>query len=235
MEKIVWDWRKENKGTARRWISYEEEAKLLALVPANIAKLIKVAIANGCRRGELLSAKPEHVTDDTLIVWKSKNDDRRSVPLDRETAQMLQELVGGEMPSIRTLRRRWDEAKSKMGLSHDKGFVFHSLRHTCATRMVSADIDALVIQKWLGHKRIETTQLYAKVNSDKLRSVLHRVGELRATATATPAFLRPPASPTSTPQVGGLTRKHSPRRELTHAIQPFSQGRLSSVGRAPDL
>lgn len=200
VEKIVWDWRKENKGTARRWISYEEEAQLLALVPANVGKLIKVAIATGCRREELMSAKREHVSDDTLIVWKSKNDDRRSVPLDRDIAKMLQELVGGEMPSTRTLRRRWDEAKFEMNLQHDKGFVFHSLRHTCATRMVSADIDALVIQKWLGHKRIETTQLYAKVNSDKLRSVLERVGTLRAQSTENPSvpagFNGPQAGPT---------------------------------------
>jgi integrase len=201
VEDIVWDWRKESKGRLR-WLTYDEEATLLTLVPANIAKLIQVALATGCRREELVSAQLDWVTDDTLHIPAdvTKNNEARSLPITLETATRLRELLSGEMPSTRTLRRRWDVAKAKMGLQDDKEFVFHTCRHTCATRMVSADVDVLIIKEWLGHKRIETTQRYAKVDPRKLRTVLGRMGELRAMSSDNVsfpgAFSPPPLSPT---------------------------------------
>lgn len=175
---ITWPWRKEYAGRIR-WLTYDEEDRLLELLPAHTAKLVKVALATGCRREELMGAKLDQVGDDVFHIWKSKNQGQRSIPVTPETAQMLRELLSGEMPSKRSLRRHWDAAKAKMGLAGDDEFVFHTCRHTCATRMVDADVDILVIKEWLGHKRIETTQRYAKVKPKKLHSILARVGELR--------------------------------------------------------
>jgi len=176
---IDWPWRKEYAGRLR-WITFEEEDQLLELLPAHTAKLVKVALATGCRREELMGAKLDQVGADVFHIWKSKNQGQRSIPITPETAQELRELLSGEMPSMRSLRRHWDAAKAKMGLADDTEFVFHACRHTCATRMVDADVDILVIKEWLGHKRLETTQRYAKVKPKKLHSILARVGELRA-------------------------------------------------------
>lgn len=175
---ITWPWRKEYAGRIR-WLTFEEEDRLLELLPDHTAKLVKVALATGCRREELMGAKLDQVDGDVFHIWKSKNQGQRSIPITQETAQMLRELLSGEMPSKRSLRRHWDKAKAAMGLQNDDEFVFHICRHTCATRMVDADVDILVIKEWLGHKRIETTQRYAKVKPKKLHSVLARVGELR--------------------------------------------------------
>ncbi|MFC6621971.1 tyrosine-type recombinase/integrase [Novosphingobium panipatense] len=181
---IRWDWRKESKGRLR-WLTFAEEDQLLSLLPPATAKLVRVAIDTGCRREELMGAKIDQVdqegTDDGLFhIWKTKNNEARSVPISAETAKLLRELLSGEMPSKRSLRRHWDKAKATMGLASDGEFVFHTCRHTCATRMVDADVDILVIKEWLGHKRIETTQRYAKVRGKKLASILARVGGLRA-------------------------------------------------------
>jgi integrase len=62
-----------------------------------------------------------------------------------------------------------------MGLNDDKEFVFHALRHTCATRMVDAKIELLAIKKWLGHKRVETTERYAHVKPQILIDAMNRV------------------------------------------------------------
>lgn len=208
LDGIQWEWRKESKGRLR-WITFEEEDVLLSLVPQGTAKLIKVAIATGCRREELLSLKAHQIDQDggedgLLHLWKTKNDEARSVPISVETAGLLRDLVGGEMPTKRTLRRHWDVAKREMNLEDDGEFVFHACRHTCATRMVEADVDILVIKEWLGHKRIETTQRYAKVGARKLRSILARVGDLRQAEAKISQISASPRVPHTSPHVGGI-------------------------------
>jgi integrase len=212
---IVWDWRDEKSDKKRRWITLEEEAQLVSLLPSGTAKLVKVAIATGCRREELMGADnqldQEGDEPGVLYLWKTKNDDPRSVPVTAETAQLLRDLLDGEMPSKRTLRRHWDKAKAEMGLADDKGFVFHSCRHTWATRAVDANIDVLVIKEWLGHKRIETTQRYAKVGANKLMETLHRVGEhrsLEASKNQSKSQISavPPRSPQGSPTGGNMAQ-----------------------------
>src|SRR3546814_1442512 len=81
------------------------------------------------------------------------------------------------MPSRRNLRSWWDRTKKRMGLEDDQDFVFHTCRHTRATRMVDAGINIFVIKEWMGHKRIETTLRYAHVKQQNLEDALDQVGE----------------------------------------------------------
>jgi site-specific recombinase XerD len=64
-----------------------------------------------------------------------------------------------------------------MGLIGDLEFVIHSLRHTCASRLVNAGVDLYVVCKWLGHSSIQITERYAHLNPDKL---VHAVEVLEA-------------------------------------------------------
>ena len=54
-------------------------------------------------------------------------------------------------------------------------FYLHRLRKTCATRWCNNGVSVRTIQAWLGHKSLETTQLYLGVqNSDKLQPNVDR-------------------------------------------------------------
>lgn len=197
---LKFPWQKESAGRIR-WFTPEEEAGLQKHLPRNVWMLVKVAIETGCRRDELLFAKPDQINGNLLHIWKTKTHNARTVPMTDETTAMLTELVTtGIMPSKRGLRSWWDRAAKKMGLEDDPQFTFHVARHTCATRLVDAGINLLVIQEWMGHKRIETTQRYAHVKPGNLIDALIRRGTAGADSTQksprTADNDAPPPSPT---------------------------------------
>lgn len=47
----------------------------------------------------------------------------------------------------------------------------HSLRHACATRMINQGVSLKTIADQLGHRNLETTRIYAKVDLPRLRKV----------------------------------------------------------------
>jgi integrase/recombinase XerD len=53
----------------------------------------------------------------------------------------------------------------------DKRVSMHTLRHSFATHLLEQKVDIRVIQVLLGHKKLETTAMYAQVATDVLREV----------------------------------------------------------------
>ena len=54
----------------------------------------------------------------------------------------------------------------------DKRVSMHTLRHSFATHLLEQKVDIRVIQVLLGHKKLETTALYAQVATEILREVI---------------------------------------------------------------
>ena len=176
-------WQEEKEGRVR-WLTPDEEYRLIATLRAlkgrragpgrpadvdwdEVADLCIVAIDTGCRRSELLSARPEQLDGKWLRLWKTKDDEPRSVPLSARAQEILARRLPFKVKEY-SLRWAWDRAKIAMGLSDDPDFVFHCLRHTRATRLVEMGVNLRVIQRFMGHKSIETTLRYAHVSDDML-------------------------------------------------------------------
>ena len=178
------EWQKESEGRVR-WITEDEEAALEESLPSHIWHLVRSAIKTGMRRSELIYLEPEQVewldADNCgwVHLWRTKNGTPRSVPIDYETYEDLMFLSDGRMPRADSLGREWNRARKAMGLEDDPWFVFRCCRHTCATRLVQANVNLAVVKEFMGHKTIETTLRYAHVNdtglTDALRSLnIHR-------------------------------------------------------------
>ena len=58
-------------------------------------------------------------------------------------------------------RAIWDRARAHLGFAEDRQFVIHTLRHTCASRLVQRGVGLKVVQQWMGHKTIQVTMRYA--------------------------------------------------------------------------
>ena len=54
----------------------------------------------------------------------------------------------------------------------------HTLRHCFATHLLEQKVDIRVIQVLLGHKKLETTSMYAQVATEVLREVISPIETL---------------------------------------------------------
>lgn len=59
-----------------------------------------------------------------------------------------------------------------------KKITFHCARHTHATLLMEQGVDLYVLSKLLGHKYIQTTQIYTKVSLNKRKEAIRRIPKL---------------------------------------------------------
>lgn len=181
------EWRDEDQGRIR-WITYSEERRLMELLPQPFSTIVYIGIRTGLRAAELLGLQPDQVEPRWIHLWKTKNGQARSVPINDEMYKLLSDLVFKGMPGYFQLRDQWEKARKAMGLEDDKTFVFHACRHTYATRAIQAGVNIRVLQRLMGHKAIQTTLRYAHVDDKTLSDAAlgaiayhegggHRVGE----------------------------------------------------------
>ncbi len=80
--------------------------------------------------------------------------------------------------STRQLNRAIHFAAADAGI--EKRVSMHSLRHAFATHLLEQKVDIRLIQVLLGHKKLETTALYAQVATDILREVVSPLERLNS-------------------------------------------------------
>ena len=187
-----WEWCRDNpvqrvrmesvNNQIERWLTTKEEERLLAASPPWLQAIMTFALHTGLRRSEILNLQWQDIdfVRGTLVVMKSKNKQRRTIPLNGKVFELLvvkQQHHNQESPFVfitstgtpigpRNLTRGFQSARKKADI---QDFRFHDLRHTVATRLVQAGIDLYQVQRLLGHKKPDMTQRYAHHCPESLR------------------------------------------------------------------
>lgn len=179
-----------------RWITAEEEKKLLDASLPWLREIIIFALNTGMRQDEILSLHWSQIDlfRRTVILLITKNKEKRTIPLNQTVFDLLKAKSkiryisgyvfasqAGTKIHARNLLRAFYEARKKAGLEDVR---FHDLRHTFATRLVQAGIDLYTVKELLGHKTITMTMRYAHHNPESLRhgvDILDRVGDILVT------------------------------------------------------
>jgi integrase len=183
-KRFIFPIKKETKGRIR-FVTPEEEAVILSKASDKLKPLFIFLLYTGARVGEALKLTwaDFNWTNKVVTFWDTKSGESRSIPMTTSLVIVMNELmeVGGDSPfgHIKQfeVNRAWTSIRDQMGLTDDKEFVPHSLRHTCASRLVQRGVPIVVVKEWLGHKTIQMTMRYAHLAPTNL---LEAVGALEA-------------------------------------------------------
>lgn len=166
---------REERDGRQRYVTLSEEAALLKACSAPSLSYLKpfvmVALGTGMRKGELLNLTWDRVDFESgyILVTQTESGRDRTVPINslvRSELLKLQETSESEYvfanpltdEPYSDLKRSFVTACKKAKV---EGVVFHTLRHTAASRMVAAGIDLVTVKEILGHTDIATTMRYS--------------------------------------------------------------------------
>jgi integrase/recombinase XerD len=174
-------------------LSRDEAARLIAAA-RNLKHqtALSVAYGTGLRASEVVALKVGDIDSERMTLrieqGKGRKDRYAMLPplllerlrtwwrVARAQGKMLEGgwLFPGLNPieslTTRQLNRAVHAAALAAGI--DKRVSMHTLRHSFATHLLEQKVDIRVIQVLLGHKKLETTALYAQVATDLLREVI---------------------------------------------------------------
>lgn len=154
--------------------------------------MLYLLYATGIRVSELVNLP---VTNCNLTSFHlrvmGKGSKERLIPFSEVAGERLQRYLEGGRPALlkkrsspylflsnrgtaMTRSRFWqiiNDIATSSGIS--KKISPHMLRHSFATHLLAGGADLRAVQMMLGHSDISTTQIYTKIDSDRLKST-HR-------------------------------------------------------------
>jgi len=147
--------------------------------------IFELLYSSALRGGELCRLTPYDLDLSARIlrVVQGKGRKDRQVPIGKVAAQFLNEYLHQVRPVLlkrarkpdgslfllhtQTLRKRFQKHRDAARLGDI--YTVHSLRHSCATEMLRGGASVRHVQELLGHRSINTTQIYTHVVIDDLQ------------------------------------------------------------------
>ncbi len=170
-------------------LSRDEEQRLIQRAYQDKSErglLIKTLFQTGARVSEFVSIKVEDffLDEAMILITKGKGGKSRYVPILPELAQELRTHLGHRTTGYlfetnRHLpyspRRIQQIVKATAEKAKIKKRVYsHLLRHSVATTLLERGMPIEQIQKFLGHAKLETTQVYAESTPEMIKDSYRR-------------------------------------------------------------
>lgn len=166
-------------------LSKKEIANILATVQNVKHKLLLALMySSGLRVSEVVNVKVQDLDfgGRAVRIRQAKGAKDRITILSEKVAGVLEKYIktkeannyvfeslrGGKLTE-RAVQKTFSSALKKSGIK--KQVSCHSLRHSFATHLLESGVSIRYIQELLGHKRLETTQIYTKVATNKLKNI----------------------------------------------------------------
>jgi len=153
------------------------------------AAILELMYASGLRASEVCSTVLSDYFE-TLCAIRviGKGDKQRVVPVGECARHALMLYLGGGRPKLAEYKTQgklfisnrgepltrmalWKIVRKNADAAGLRGVYPHQLRHSFATHLVMGGADLRVVQEFLGHSDIGTTQIYTHVDSARVKAV----------------------------------------------------------------
>ncbi len=150
-----------------------------------------LALSTGMRKSEILHIKWPDVDLEkgTLILYKTKNNEIRRVALRGLALELFRQhgkvrrldtdFVFPSEISSKTgepfdSTKAWEDARRRAKI---EDFVFHDLRHSCASYLAMGGASLLEIAEVLGHKTLEMVKRYSHLAESHTAGVVEKMNQ----------------------------------------------------------
>ncbi|ENM5785153.1 site-specific integrase [Vibrio metoecus] len=146
---------------------FESEGRYVSI--PEIVLIAKICLATGARISEALSLERSQISEFKLTFVETKGKRIRSVPI---SENLYKEIMLSSSSSAKIFSTTYGSAhryiKKALPDYVPEGQATHVLRHTFATHFMMNRGDILILQRILGHQKIEQTMAYAHFSPDHL-------------------------------------------------------------------
>jgi len=170
----------------------EKEARKNALFQKHVKRIVLLLLYTGMRLGEAINLRWENIKDDKIVLKRTETKQKREkvIPLTDSIRQVLETMMNerrkdGYVFPMKGRDRKTVWAKDTIDkirkYSGIPDFIFHNIRHTASTIMVSEALgrgaSLADIMKVLGHSQVETTLKYVHTDFERMRKAVEVLGE----------------------------------------------------------
>ena len=176
-----------------RFMTLEEEKETLECFQTYTSQdhtdAFLVLLDTGFRTGELWTIRRNQVNFIQKTIFlkdgETKNRSGRTVFMTERVAKILQWRLEANPKAEYVFPYKnswfatgWNKVRKVLGKTGEADWVPHMLRHTCCSRLVQAQVDLFLVQRWMGHKDLSITQRYAHHAPDSIRMAGERLERL---------------------------------------------------------
>jgi integrase len=173
-----------------RFLSEEEIGRLLEACSQSanpyLESIVRIALISGMRLGEIMGLRWSDIDFDqqTICLEKTKNDDRRILPLIGELESIFKKCStygsGGyvfparhsaSLQPIASIRSAFQKSLQDSGIEN---FKFHDLRHTACSHMAMNGASQGELMEILGHRSPRMTSRYRHYDRRHIANVMER-------------------------------------------------------------
>jgi integrase len=189
-------WSKPNPLNGLKLIKYNEHERgyltleqikillnaLLGCRKKNAYLIAKICLATGSRWNEAETLKHEHIRNNKIFFYNTKNSKFRSVPISKALQKEL--TSGNNFGRLFTYSRgAYKNAVKRSNLQLPQGQLTHILRHTFASHFMMNGGNILTLQKILGHSSLTMTLKYSHLAPNYLKEAvslnpLQKIGKI---------------------------------------------------------
>jgi site-specific recombinase XerD len=175
--------------TERNFLTFAEIKHLSETLPKaeyskEVARMFLFGCFTGLSLGNLETLTYKQIEDDTVKFFRTKTKTWHYVPLNETALSLIGDTFDCD-PNGRifnTPSRRYSQTLLEKWGQHagiKKHVHMHLSRHAFATLNISSGADLYTVSQLIGHKKLATTQIYAKVIDEKKRQAVDALPQLK--------------------------------------------------------